>query len=230
MSEPRILIIDKIEDLYEDKGNVPNPVIGKLVSDSAGNQLKVKVGRGGHLKNKWDELLIGRAYSFKMGEFKGYPFVEDFEEVKDIFVKEAAEKVRDSGAESRTRSYALAYAKDLAVADRIKTGDILTYADWFNAWLTIGFKVEKPIEEPGQPPLAEPGERQSPITPKLNINMDWLSESIKKIWGTYKAFVQFLGERYSVAKDGSVKDVLERLSEKQQAELLKEIEGKLKEI
>lgn len=65
--------------------------------------------------------------------------------------------------------------------------------------------------------------------PKLTINMDWLSESIKKIWGTYKAFVQFLGERYSVAMDGSVKDVLDRLSVKQQADLTKEIQERLNE-
>lgn len=69
-----------------------------------------------------------------------------------------------------------------------------------------------------------------PETPKLTLDMDWLSESVKKIWGTYKAFVQFLGERYSVAKDGSVKDVMDRLSEKQQADLLKEIEGRLSKV
>lgn len=113
------------------------------------------------------------------------------------------------------RQVSLKGAIELSVADKIKTSDILTYADWFNAWLTVGFKVEKPAE------------RQSPITPKLTLDMDWLSESVKKIWKTYKAFVQFLGERYSVAMDGSVKDVLDRLSQPQQAELLKEIEERL---
>lgn len=93
MASKKIMVLTEIEDIIEN-----GEVIGKLVTDGAGNQVKVKVGRGGHLKNKWDELLIGRAYSFTMGEFKGFPFVEDFSEVKDIMVKEAQRQVESGPA------------------------------------------------------------------------------------------------------------------------------------
>lgn len=86
----KYLTVDRVEELEKD-----GEIIGREVFNSGGNSVKVKMGKGGSLKKKW-ELLdcgIGKAFKFQMGEFKGYPFVEDFEEVKDAFERKAAERV-----------------------------------------------------------------------------------------------------------------------------------------
>lgn len=86
----KYLTVDRVEELEKD-----GEIIGREVFNSGGDSVKVKIGKGGSLKKKW-ELLdngIGKAFKFQMGEFKGYPFVEDFEEVKDALERAAAEKV-----------------------------------------------------------------------------------------------------------------------------------------
>ena len=87
--ETKIILIDKMEELHDDDGSL----LGYQVFDGDGSSVKVKAGQGGRLRNKWDTLQVGRAYSFTMGEFKGYPFVQDFEETKDTFVKKAKEEL-----------------------------------------------------------------------------------------------------------------------------------------
>jgi len=92
MTKNKILVIDSIEDILDDGGELA----GKLVTDKGGNQVKVKKGQGGKLADRWDELLIGRAYSFTMGLYKDkYPYVQDFTEIKDIFKIEAAKAAID---------------------------------------------------------------------------------------------------------------------------------------
>jgi len=105
------MVLERIEELWE--GGVE---IGRQVFDKDGNSLKVKVGKGGHLREKWDELQPGKAYKFAMGEFKGYPYVEDFELVKDVFVAEAAKKLDTQQGDAKNHAFALSYAKDIAVA------------------------------------------------------------------------------------------------------------------
>jgi len=98
MTKNKILVIDSIEDILDDGGELA----GKLVTDKGGNQVKVKKGQGGKLADRWDELLIGRAYSFTMGLYKDkYPYVQDFTEIKDIFKIEAAKAVADNQADMR---------------------------------------------------------------------------------------------------------------------------------
>ena len=98
MAKNKILVIDSVEDILDDSGEL----VGKLVTDKVGNQVKVKKGQGGKLANRWNELLIGRAYSFTMGLFKGkYPYVEDFAEIKDVLKIEAAKAVADNQADMR---------------------------------------------------------------------------------------------------------------------------------
>jgi hypothetical protein len=148
----KIMVLDKIEDIVED-----GEVVGKLVTDKVGNQLKVKVGRGGHLKKKWDELQLGNAYKFKMGEYKGFPFVEDFESVKDAFVKQAQAKVEDAQVDIKNKSVVLSYAKDIMVAyigagrfksakpKEIGTNTVLI-ANEFSNWLMSTDKIVEKIE------------------------------------------------------------------------------------
>ena len=143
----KIMIIEKIEDIYEDKGNVPNLVIGKQVFDATGDSVKVKSQRG-RLEKRWDELQVGRAYSFTMGEFKGYPFVQDFKSVESQFVEQAQKQVEDKSIGERRRSMALSYSKDVAVA-KIGAGkatsvnEIITVATMFESYMENGATVEK---------------------------------------------------------------------------------------
>ena len=135
MNDKKVLLIDRIDKLLDDKGEV----IGRQIFDKGGDSVKVKTGRGGSLKKRWDELdnSIGKYINFTMGLYQNkYPFVEDFNEVKDTFEKQALAKVRDNLSDIKDKSVCLSYAKDLAVADRIKTVDILDWAGKFYQWLT----------------------------------------------------------------------------------------------
>jgi len=139
MTKNKILVIDSIEDILDDGGELA----GKLVTDKGGNQVKVKKGQGGKLADRWDELLIGRAYSFTMGLYKDkYPYVQDFTEIKDIFKIEAAKTVADNQADMRLiqqreqnssiqAQTALNRAVDLAIAQLANEGppDIVDI-DW----------------------------------------------------------------------------------------------------
>lgn len=116
--EDKILIIGYIEDITKD-----GEVVGKKVSDSTGDSLNVKGGgKGMPLKARWDELQIGRAYSFTMGEYKppdkpgeSYPYVKDFKSVKDPLVIEAQKKVETKTTDSLNKRSALTHATEYLV-------------------------------------------------------------------------------------------------------------------
>jgi len=133
----KFMTIDRMEDIRDTSGEV----VGVQVWSPTGDTLRVKKGQGGKLKDRWGELEVGKAYSFTMGQFtppgktESFPFVADFKWVADELAQKALEKVEASQANTRDRSFALAYAKDLAVADQIKVGAILEWADKFVEWL-----------------------------------------------------------------------------------------------
>lgn len=118
-------VIQSIEDdSYQGKAH-------KKVTLKDGNVLKVKYGQEGFLKAKWGDLEIGRAYTWKMGDFQGKPFVQDFKmvELPEQSPEGVAQTPKPSSqviaegdkppvrvADTKNRSYALSYAKDLAVA------------------------------------------------------------------------------------------------------------------
>lgn len=85
---PVIIVIDKIEDDI-DYNNKPY----KKVTDKEGNEWKVKQGRGGKLKDKWDILKEDLAYELSIDKYEGKDFVADFELVKDELKVEAAKEV-----------------------------------------------------------------------------------------------------------------------------------------
>lgn len=64
--------------------------------------------------------------------------------------------------------------------------------------------------------------------PQLNLNMDWLSESIKRIWPDKSTnhFAEFLIQIYGIDKAKGIDLMLKQLSQKQQADLC----GKLTEM
>ncbi len=149
----KILIIDRIEDVFDKE-----EIVGKEVFDKTGESVKVKIGQGGHLKARWDELQAGMAYSFTMGEFKppgkdvSFPYVKDFKKVEDEFVIKAAEKVADSSEVHKTRGVALRMATDIHVA-RMSQGktatasEVIATAVLFEAYIANGAIVEKKKEE-----------------------------------------------------------------------------------
>ena len=134
----KIMVLDLIEDLLDKEGNI----IGKQVADKAGNKLKVKKGQGGKLASRWGELQVGKAYEFIMGEYKGYPYVENFEEVKNIMVKEAQKKVEDTSEVARHKSMAISYAKDLVVADKLPLDELLDEAEVIYRFIVGDLVVE----------------------------------------------------------------------------------------
>ncbi len=143
----KIMVIGRIEDIYSDAGEL----IGKQVFDKADDSVKVKNPKDSGLKERWGELIIGRAYSFTMGEYMQHPFVKDFKAVEGKLA-EAAEKVASQSADSKNRSYALSYAKDWCIAQvqggkDLKVVDVLTVAKLFESYLDSGVTV-KNKEEP----------------------------------------------------------------------------------
>lgn len=152
--DSKIMVLDRVEDLLDDGGNV----IGRLVTDKGGNELKVKKGQGGKLESRWDELDngIGKAFEFIMKMFKppgkteSYPFVADFKEVKDELAIKTAQRVANAmpnGQDTKLRTFALSYAKDIEVAIITQGGSsypeaLLRRADKFYSWLQGGQDVK----------------------------------------------------------------------------------------
>ena len=117
----------------------------KRVTLGTGEELKVKYGREGKLKAKWGLLQIGKAVTFTMTDFTKpdgakIPFVSDIATVEGE-LPEAVDPPKGetpdqykpalSQDETRIRSMALSYAKDLAVAKLIGTEDMKRWASEF---------------------------------------------------------------------------------------------------
>ncbi len=107
----KIMSIDHIEDIV-----YQGDMVGRQVFDSTGDSVKVKGGgKGMPLKARWDELQIGRAYSFTMGEYNNLPYVKDFKSVENTFVQQAQRKVEVKTTDTKNQAFALSYAKDLVI-------------------------------------------------------------------------------------------------------------------
>jgi len=123
----KFMTIGEMEDIRNDSGEV----VGVQVWSPTGESLKIKKGQGGKLKARWGELEIGKAYSFEMGEYKGYPFVQDFRAVAGELAKKALEKVEakqvDTTRGSIERQVALKEVGKLVVADKIPVEMIPKY-------------------------------------------------------------------------------------------------------
>ena len=182
--ETQAIVIESVADIYEGQ-----EIAGKLVTDKAGKQWKVKKGKGGKLKDRWHVLEVGKAIQLTIGQFtppgktQAFPFVEDFELIADIFKQEATLKAQTEQGrdrldteEVRCRSYALAYAKDLAVSERIDVKDITTKADEFYHWLKNGTETITiaPQAEAIQTKIKEALKRPSDNIKTLTQLMGWI--------------------------------------------------------
>ncbi len=139
-------IVTQIDEIYDNQGGLA----GYQCFDGTGQSVKVKKGQGGHLKERWGELQVGRAYTFTMGEFKGYPFVQDFKPMSEALadkmppiVKEAVKMGAEVITDPKNRSYALSYAKDIAVAkmmagEEMSVDKVIDIAKKFARYLDTG--------------------------------------------------------------------------------------------
>ena len=104
MENGDIIVIDNVRELLDNQLEV----IGRVITDKAGNEIKIKKGQGGKLQDRWDWLDndgIGQAIKLKVELYKGkYPYVADFEVVKDEFVKQATEKIQKQTGQDREDS------------------------------------------------------------------------------------------------------------------------------
>ncbi len=216
MPENKLMVLDKIEDLLDDDNNI----IGKLVTDKAGNHLKVKKGLGGKLEAKWEALQVGRAYSFTMGLYKDkYPFVADLEEVKDIMKKKAIEEVQQQIGDSKNRAFSLSYSKDYHIArmgqgTKVTEADILVTAKLFESYLDTGLTVEQ------KPKIEKENE--------VCFNQDWWKENLEKT--NYKEWLPETFKQLHIEPKQDLLGNLKTIEPSKLALIENEVKIRLKEV
>ena len=139
MATPEYIVIDKVED-----ATTQDSKPYKLVTAKDGEQYKFKIGRGECIRNKWHLLEEGKALKLKWEQFKGYDFIADFELVENVFEQEAVAKTQERGVDTRNKSMALSYAKDLIVAGKIDISEIAEYAEMFYLYMVGDLTVDNP--------------------------------------------------------------------------------------
>ena len=191
MENGDIIVIDNVRELLDNQLEV----IGRVITDKAGNEIKIKKGQGGKLQDRWDWLDndgIGQAIKLKVELYKGkYPYVADFEVVKDEFVKQATEKIQKQTGQDREDSIESQVAFkgmiELIVAGIIKldSKEGRTTIDWALGRLNLPVEIVSVIEKATQP--AE-GRGESEIKtagqlfqwirtkdPTINAPRDWVN-------------------------------------------------------
>jgi len=104
MAEDIIVVIDKIEEAEDKNGKTY-----LKITDKAGVTRNFKEGRSKLLTNKGHLLEEGKAIKLHFEDYKSpdgkvFPFVKDFEVVKEEFVKQATEKVQTQAKDNREDS------------------------------------------------------------------------------------------------------------------------------
>ncbi len=149
MKNGDIIVIDSVRELLDDK----QQEVGRIITDKAGNETKVKKGQGGKLAERWEWLEgegIGKAIKLTVGEFKGYPYVADFTVVKDEFVAQAAEKVQTQVKVDRNDSIEAQVAfkgmVELLIADKLDEDETNATISWAMVRLDLPSKIMITIE------------------------------------------------------------------------------------
>jgi len=190
MENGDIIVIDNVRELLDNQLEV----IGRVITDKAGNEIKIKKGQGGKLQDRWDWLDndgIGQAIKLKVELYKGkYPYVADFEVVKDEFVKQAAEKIqkqtdREDSIESQVAFKGMI---ELLVAGIIKPDSTegRTTIDWALGRLNPAVEIVSVIEK-STPKVAiveeEPQNAKELLNwiiskdPSIKMPRTWLNEN-----------------------------------------------------
>ena len=190
MENGDIIVIDNVRELLDNQLEV----VGRVITDKAGNEIKIKKGQGGKLQDRWDWLDndgIGQAIKLKVELYKGkYPYVADFEVVKDEFVKQAAEKIqkqtdREDSIESQVAFKGMI---ELLVAGIIKPDSTegRTAIDWALGRLNPAVEIVSVIEK-STPKIAiveeEPKNAKELLNwivskdPSIKMPRTWLNEN-----------------------------------------------------
>jgi len=190
MENGDIIVIDNVRELLDNQLEV----VGRVITDKAGNEIKIKKGQGGKLQDRWDWLDndgIGQAIKLKVELYKGkYPYVADFEVVKDEFVKQAAEKIqkqtdREDSIESQVAFKGMI---ELLVAGIIKPDSTegRTTIDWALGRLNPAVEIVSVIEK-STPKVAiveeEPQNAKELLNwiiskdPSIKMPRTWLNEN-----------------------------------------------------
>lgn len=247
--EANIIVIDKIEEAQDDKGKTY-----LKITDKAGVTRNFKEGRSKLLTNKGHLLQEGVAIRLYFEDYKApggqvFPFVKDFEVIKQIFEQEATEKIQAQQSDTRDKSVMLSYAKDLAIADKIEAKDILFKAQYFYEWLTgkiqvnwitkelitemevkVETKTSKTVEEaPGNKEISDNEARQvalGEVEDKQPRYTKELGLELQQIDFKQDAVKHFLETVMGITLRKSAKEMIDSLNDKQYQIFMKEVESR----
>lgn len=232
-----IITIREVNEELKDDGSPK--YIEWLAAGADGKEIKLKLypaiqvnEEWIHFEDRWEEFLNAKdkTYDIERASIKlerGYwkPVIEA-KEVKDILVKEAQKKVEEKSVDTRDKSMAISYAKDLVVADKIPITELITQADKIYTYITGGddeaLQIHKEIakevgaDEAGQETRGEP------------IDMDWLHESLQLI--DWKSVVIWMKKKYEITEGKTVREIFEYMNELQKSEFVAEVKNRLAQL
>jgi len=115
--------------------------IGVRVIDAEGDELKIKKGKGGKLMDRWGEFILGKTYEFEMAQYKGYPYVADFEEItlpSSPFKGEGKQRSQTTN-ESIEAQVAAKAITELWIADKLSdiSNEVKACRRWFLSKLPL---------------------------------------------------------------------------------------------
>lgn len=140
------------------------------------------------------------------------------------------------------RTMSLSYAKDLAVADKIKVVEIINQADVFYNWVKKNgtpkvpevkgkeptpsqVKSPAPPEDKLETELFGPPEAKTLPPSESKVDMDWLKESLEKL--NWTDVSKWLRKKYPKATGVDVRGLVASLTKEQQKEFGTEVKNRL---
>jgi len=199
MKDGDVIVIDSVKELWDDKQQV---VVGRIITDKAGNETKVKKGQGGKLEDRWEWLdaNAGKAIKLTVRDFKPpgkdttYPFVADFEVVKDILVARAAEKVQAQAKDSREDSIEAQVAfkgmVELLIAGKLDEDEANATIGWAMERIDIPRVIVDKIEEAKSETTKDKADNQPEAGPTSREALELLPEETERVEG----FLKYLEE------------------------------------
>lgn len=195
MKDGDIIVIDSVKELWDDKQQA---VVGRIITDKVGNETKVKKGKGGKLEERWgwlDSDGIGKAIKLKVELFKDkYPFVADFEVVKDILVAQATEKAQTQAKDSREDSIEAQVAfkgmVELLIADKLTKEEVKATIRWAMERINLPTVIVTKIEEAKSETRKDKTDNQPETGQPSREALELLPEEIERVEG----FLKYLEE------------------------------------
>lgn len=122
----QIIMIDSLDE--DEYGNV-------IVTDKEGNEYKIAAKR----KALTENMVNGHAYELGWANYMNRDYIAEVNDVGDKLPPEQPQahvsQVPVKKGDSRNRSMAIAYAKDLVVAGKLETTQMFALADKIIEWI-----------------------------------------------------------------------------------------------